>query len=747
MVFLLREIFPHCHTFRFESEADLHEIYIFVMEYFFDILQSTDTSGERKILRDITVTSLLNLENGMTLLKFVGMGNPYLQSRMENETNWVAAIHSGLTNIVRLAMTILMQILRQKSEMVKDPEGKRPLSPLETVIYTQPKQRDNLRIIPVVTSYMNNIFNRRLPILSCRLLRRFAIEFQMSLLACLDMEQDLIRMIFLQRLRDELGSNDLKIAILEFVESCLDKQPGLIEAFFDVRYESEMKKTKKLAQYHTEGIPAYMDEYLDTISKEPEKIASPLLSRILSLFHAVWRNGMQSLIVDLIKQESFWPSLCKPFFVPISHKSIRAYSQLFNILGIEVFRQERQPEKNLEQMLEKLFEEATFRKWVNFVFEISDEKSDSDSPEWICRLQSFKDFIVVVMKKQPGVISSKAKGILLNKIVKVLLSVSGQSNDWRPLVTIGELYLILLLNNDEKRHTENDKEDKALFKDVASLMNFLSNAYEDVIPRAREALLGSVIQLLIVFNIDVALYPEVGYGIVQATLSIICHELYRIQNGTSSGSSNSLNLALNVLRKLLLINAEKRFFDWHSISTGFKILYRILSALKKIIQNYEYRKVTTEFLDLLNLLTKATKSDEFLFCDISEYLWLKLLPPKSLLQNPFTGSAEKKGWTIKEWWPIYSKGIELVTSLLRRYEQSFVKEAISFVGIHEEYIMDSIFLVKESLEPSAMKLIKNALELINETAKYHKQWQLDHPQSLVTLMVCQDFTSDERTFI
>jgi nuclear pore complex protein Nup188 len=185
---------------------------------------------------------------------------------MANESNWVPASNTGLNHIVQLSLTILMQILRLKSHVISDPAT--TLSALETIIYTQPKQRDTLRIIPNVTSYMNNIFNRRLPILACRLLRRFAIEFQMSLLACLDMENDQIRLTFLQRLRDDLESDDLKIAILEFVEACIEKQPGLTEAFFEVTYEQDKRFLGKMRSKKTiaDGIRVYMKEYLDAIS-------------------------------------------------------------------------------------------------------------------------------------------------------------------------------------------------------------------------------------------------------------------------------------------------------------------------------------------------------------------------------------------------------------------------------------------------------------------------------------------------
>jgi nuclear pore complex protein Nup188 len=75
LIFLLREIFPHIQTWRFDDEQNRTKIYTIVLQYIFDILQ---LSGEqlrsdpaRTILRDTCVYSLLNLDNGLTLLRLV----------------------------------------------------------------------------------------------------------------------------------------------------------------------------------------------------------------------------------------------------------------------------------------------------------------------------------------------------------------------------------------------------------------------------------------------------------------------------------------------------------------------------------------------------------------------------------------------------------------------------------------------------------------------------------------------------
>lgn len=72
LIFMLREIFPHVHTWRFEKESDRQQIYSIIMQYFFEILQmSADQlkDDEKKtLLRNICVYSLLT-NNGLSLLR------------------------------------------------------------------------------------------------------------------------------------------------------------------------------------------------------------------------------------------------------------------------------------------------------------------------------------------------------------------------------------------------------------------------------------------------------------------------------------------------------------------------------------------------------------------------------------------------------------------------------------------------------------------------------------------------------
>lgn len=88
----------------------------------------------------------------------------------------------------------------------------------------------------------------------------------MSMLAALNLEPDQVRMLFVQRLRDHLEDDQLKLAIIEFITSCIPKQSGMTEAFFKVSDKTKFPLNLIRRNSTSEGIGAFLVEYLYTFN-------------------------------------------------------------------------------------------------------------------------------------------------------------------------------------------------------------------------------------------------------------------------------------------------------------------------------------------------------------------------------------------------------------------------------------------------------------------------------------------------
>ncbi|EDW02316.1 nucleoporin Nup188 [Drosophila grimshawi] len=760
LVFLLRDVFPHLHTWHFKSHLDKNKIYFEVLSLIcdlFDIIgSSSDVKCEqRQLLLNVCVYSLLNLDNGLILLRFVGVGNAYVQHTMELETNWMQQQPHGLMMLVRLSMRILMQVLCLKSHVY----AADTLSPLEALIYTQPKQRDTLRIIPTVCSYMSNIFDRWLPIVSCRLLKRIALEFNMSLLACLDMEADQIRLTFIQKLPDELESDSIKIAILELVEACIGKQPGVTEAFFKVNYAHEKRSFfgKECTPSIGDSIVTYMKEFLDALETEPLTVQQALPCKIMNIFHSLWKHNLQMLVNELLKQPKFWTKLCSSLFAKsTAEPQVRVYTQLINIVSIEIYSTGMSQKDELRQVLTKFFERDSFQQWLNYVFDMPKvpavQSASDELPDWICCLQSFKDLIIILLKKQPKFLSipDAQFKLLAKKCLTVLVDRANYLEDMRPFIMLAELYIFILLQF-KQAYTSSTEEEQELMDQLQQLMTRICACYEDLHVRAKEACLAIITKCAHLYSNLLIRDSSIALRFLNSVVSIICTELQSIEKsvniepqspplpvettGKLATTSNSLILCLNLLKAVATIFNNEGPVNWDLPFVSVRLFQRLLHCVSYTLPMHSKQVLSVQLLDVLIVFAKSNCSSEFLHCDVGEYLWLKLLPPRELLQSRYEfNKASSDVWTIEQWWPIYSRGIELVNIIYDKHKKCFLPQALQFVGIHEVYLVDSLLLGKQSLEPEAMQLIKAAISLIASLTEHHKEWAEDHSSSLFNIM-------------
>ncbi|KAM8711470.1 hypothetical protein ACLKA7_000590 [Drosophila subpalustris] len=758
LIFLLRDVFPHLHTWHFNSQSEKNRIYFEVLSFICDIFDMLgghvgDTNNkceESQLLLNVCVYSLLNLDNGLILLRFVGVGNAFVQYTMELETNWMQQQPHGLMMLVRLSMRILMQLLCLKSQVYSADT----LSPLEALIYTQPKQRDTLRIIPTVCSYMSNIFDRWLPIVSCRLLKRIALEFNMSLLACLDMEADQIRLTFMQKLPDELESDSVKIAILELVEACIAKQPGVTEAFFKVNYGHDHRRSffafgKECAPSIGDSIVTYMREFLDALEAQPLTIQQLLPSKIMNIFHSLWKHNLQMLVDELLKLPQFWTKLCSPLFSePSNQPQVRVYTQLMNIVSIEAYSTGNNQNAELRDVLKQFFARDCFNQWLNYVFDMPKVPAvancgGEELPDWICCLQSFKDLIVILLKKQPNFIAiSEAQfKLLAKKCLTVLVDRAHYLEDMRPFIMLAELYIFLLLRF-KHAYTSNGDEEQELMEQLLQLMSRICSCYEDLHVRAKEASLAIITKCAHLYTGLLIRDSSIALRFLNSVVSIICTELQSMEKSVNLAetsdkvSTNSLILCLNLLKAVASIFHNDGPGNWDLPFVSVRLFQRLLRCISYTLPLHGKRVLTQQLLDVLIVFAKSNCSVEFLHCDVGEHLWLKLLPPRELLQgrlefNPKNGSDV---WTMEQWWSIYARGIELVNIIYDKHKKCFLQEALQFVGIHEVYLVDSLLLGKQSLEPAAMQLIRAAICLVASLTEHHKEWAQDHATSLFNIM-------------
>lgn len=237
----------------------------------------------------------------------------------------------------------------------------------------------------------------------------------------------------------------------------------------------------------------------------------------------------------------------------------------------------------------------------------------------------------------------QSKKFLMDSCVKSLVHQSEGVRDLRPFIVTSELYLILL-NEYSDKYTDDVNEDVQLLQDICRLLNLTAETYTELHKRAKDSVLAISIKCLDMLADEIVKQPEIAGGFVSAIVDIVCSEIFALEVKVKSPEVNvedekelTILLSVNLLKKIIMTfdSKQESIRNWENWFNHKKIFNRLLSVVSAICPIYSKKKISAELLDLLVLFAKGNCSKELLYCDIGDYLWLKLLPPKELLERPY----------------------------------------------------------------------------------------------------------------
>ncbi|XP_053614028.1 nucleoporin Nup188 [Plodia interpunctella] len=732
LVLILREVFPNVCSWRYSDPHDRRDMLRRCATFLTLVLQhNKDTNKSIELLKRTCLYSLLYSENALELLKIISIGNQQLERIMQDETNWTSGSGYQYLTTLQRCVAIVMFALRLKPLV----GGATEMSPLEHLIFAQNKQKDSLKVVPKVTSYINHAFNKSLPVLCCRLLKRFADSFQMSLFASLDMTPYQVRVMFLDRLKDEYESIELKVAILEFVATCVGKQPGLTEAFFMINYET--KKDEKEKDDSFEGILGYMADYLGTVKSDVKLLHSPLLACIMGLFHALWKNNMQILVKKLRENPKFWEHMTSPLFSEIQ-PNLRTYAQIFNVLGIELFASRGKPEPNLVEVLNQFFDtnKKYLDTWIDHIFSFKGKEDDQEVvdkvPVWLGLLTSWKDFTTIFCKCSPISLNIAHKAKMVAPCMTALLNEIDDMKDSRLVVILAELYVIMLANWKDDCFDNR----KVSAKQIDTLLTNTAIVYECLHPRAIRAILSLGTVAISSLDYEIKANSVTAQSIVRAVTNINSIELEKLfddieeepkveTNGVKE-TIPSVVLSLAMLEQCLDLYDDmfSHLSQWFQSS---RFVNKLLCCLQISLQNRRHYHTSLAVLRCLTSYSRGPFSKDLLMSDIDQFLWMQLLPPKF-------DSTEALSWKPQEWWKIYGHSLDFISMMVMKHGQFFASDAITFVGVHLDHLIEAILLPRQVYSIDALNVCASTLNLVVQLVKFEARWRIQNINSLIGIM-------------
>lgn len=337
MVFLLQGVLPKLDSWYFALDSERVDLWLKSMFCLHHALDSNlPKSDIRNELQLVVAYSLLYLEPRHALLKLVRTGERILQSRMATETDWISGRGYKIIKSVQLALSVVNRLLMFRKSLGLGVEER---SPLEVALYTSPCLPNGLLIVPTIVNYLYVWFSPSLQAMAVRLLKKFAEGFSMSLLVCMGMDGTTIRETFASRLMSPTCAAEVKVAILELVAVCLERQPGLTEALFNIMHRAERNRIfpRPADEFLTQGCSQFLDLYLKRIHEEEDIIYDRLYYSTMVLLHAMWYHRNEILVNYFRKRANFWTHLFAPLFRELIPDT-KGYSELVDIVTLELFK-------------------------------------------------------------------------------------------------------------------------------------------------------------------------------------------------------------------------------------------------------------------------------------------------------------------------------------------------------------------------------------------------------------------------
>ncbi|XP_063995098.1 nucleoporin Nup188 [Diachasmimorpha longicaudata] len=725
MVFLLQGVLPKLDSWYFTSESERIDLWFKSMFCIHRVLDANLSKDEpRKKLQLVVAYSLLYLEPRHALLKLIRTGERNLRNKMMNETDWISGKGFKIIKSVQLALSLVNRLLMFRKNLGLSHDER---SPLEVALYTSPSLPNALLIVPTIVNYLYVEFSPALQAMAVRLLKKFAQGFSMSLLVCMGMDGTAIRGTFASRLMSPTCSVEVKVAILELVAVCLEKQPGLTEALFNIMHQAEQKRIfpRPADQFLTEGCSQFLDLYLKRMPNEKEIVCDRLYDNTMNLLRAMWYNRNVILVNFFRKRDKFWTQVFSPLFNPLIRGS-RGYAHLIDIATLELFESlpTSSPEDDFTKNLEKLLhKDDHWERIIEYIL-MNDSSSSSttspadrakpepenrkvEAPLYGANIEAWYNFIVTLTDAK---ISSELLSRVEPKRVQFLMKMTliSLSSRIKRTSDVGDARITMLLASLALRcvYTWREKciDDPAVFIDkIVQLMEDIFHSYTAYgvsLRRILISLLLGCIQLVktklsddrssleyllvhscLLSNSELHKLGETVKQIKEANLKPEEKDQDPLEGTKTSSPRNShqevspATLVISMVTYLLRCHPQKQYPKYAGRSSSLhlrQMIPELMNCLHDTLQIHKFvgfSRVALEFLGTIARSPYYNPSPRPIDDEESiAKLWLALVPPQalggSMLESLYDDRANLGQWRCQDWWQIYTLGIEFLTGLV-----------------------------------------------------------------------------------
>ncbi|KRT79930.1 hypothetical protein AMK59_7094, partial [Oryctes borbonicus] len=714
IIFMFIHLLPLHLDLPYSRVNDKYKITLICLENLFEILSNPEPetpSEYDKVIYDFCYAIAVNYDPTVqVLMRIFRISNTHLHTRMLKESNWNNAITFTIIDCVKACLNIFITLFTFHNNGVRS---------LQDTVFLRKFFDSNIKpsSIKILIGYLDNAFDVVLPKLACQLFKKITLNPTVPILALLEMTPYQIQSAFLEKLRDPLEEEQLKVSILELITLCIEKQDGLTAAFFHLGKHL----SKKLTPHNDcDSVVTFMEEYLDNAQKSTNYLKSPVQGAVLDLFHTLWMYRKDILILQLTQAEKFWLTLTDPLFRDFQ-LSNKTYSQIFNILTLELYKSKGENEK-IKSILDKFFEKGTKYASVWCEHIISSLNENHLEVRGHTLLRAWKHFIMTIVITYPNCFKDvDLRRLLAESCVNGLIEHFSQPDDIRILGNCADLYLFLT----KRKWDDKFKVDRQILLSLTKAFKYLGKYYEYVSSTFRETMLSIASQTIEDLKDFVAASHGVVEGFLYAIGDIFDKEYQRIVNedvkSTSDKLYNEWLLLLILGKKLIEMNFVKTHQAWFTL---MQFGGKVMSSIGLFTGNPKLFPVAKIGIQCLINYAQAGMIEEFVSMDF-EAFFDSTRPPKKYIFIECINFQEAFPWYYEEWWQTYTGIIQLMTMLLEYMHKFRINVFFTFVTIHDDIIRNVLKLPRVTAEKAALQLTSDCLHFIYRLLPWRQEWKVD----------------------
>ncbi|CAL8384411.1 unnamed protein product [Gadus morhua 'NCC'] len=767
VLLVLKEMLPTYHKWRYNTYGVRERIGCLILELVHAILNLSpegEDAGSTPTLQSLCIYSLANTEAGQAVVNIMGVGVDTIDMVLaaQPSSGGTEGPEQILIQTVKLAFSVTNNVIR-----LKPPSD--VASPLEQALTQHGGHGNNL--IAVLAKYIYHKHDPALPRLAIQLLKRLATVAPMSVYACLGSDAAAIRDAFLTRLQSRTEDMRIKVMILEFLTVAVETQPGLIELFLNLEVKDGSEGSKEFLL----GEWSCLQVVLDLIdSKQQGKYwCPPLLQRAaLAFLLALWQDRRDSAISVLRTKDKFWENLTTPLFGTLPSPSemteycvLETCAFVMKIIGLEIYYVvSGSLEPSLKDALQRFSSGRRYEYWSQYVKALvahiseTEEEGVRSFPETQMLISAWR-MLLILSTSHSDVMQLTEESVKLKLFMDVLDGTKAALLVPRslPCLRLGSmmatLLLILLKQWRSVVATAPD-----ILTPLALVLESVLQADQQLMERTKAKVFSALISVLQIQGLNGREIPQLPQLLLcvcdtvkDEALALMDSTHHLAPPGDTPEDRDSMEtdsprclqkdqrdgvcvLALHLAKELCRVDEDGE--HWVSVMRQVPVLPSVLSALElslRLRQNLFFSEASLHLL--LTLARTPQGAAAVAGAGLIQSICLPLLSVYEVSSNGGSQSFSRKAQDSPCWPGVYRLCMSLMESLLKTLRYNFINEALDFVGVHQERILQCLNAVRTVQSLVCLDEADHTVGFLLQLSSFCKEWQFHLPKLLRDVQV------------